>query len=191
MRLRLRSVVTFSSLAAFLTIAAHADTFTFHASGAGIVSSGTLVAVADSNLPNTYDIQTISGTFNGTAITGLLPCPAYDPASPCDNANPRNFSFDNLLYISSGQPYLDFNGIGFSVGNSGYQGNFFFDNTVGLPAFVPNVSGSYAFFDSNNANELLDSFTINSSAVPEPGSLILFGSGLLGVIGSMRRRFQS
>ncbi|HEY5328702.1 MAG TPA: PEP-CTERM sorting domain-containing protein [Acidobacteriaceae bacterium] len=191
MRLRLRSVATLSCLAAFLTIAAHAETFTFHASGAGIDSSGTLVAVLDSHLADTYDIQSISGTFNGTAITGLLPCPAFDPANPCANADPDNFFFDNLLYIADDQPYLDFNGIGFGVGTSGYEGNFFFDDSNEVSSFAPRASGSYAFFDSNNAKESLDSFTINSSTVPEPGSLILFGSGLLGVFGSMRRRLQS
>ena len=190
MRLRLGSIATLSCLTAFLTIAAHADTFTFHATGSGIDSSGTLVATLDSNLPpNTYDIQSISGTFNGILISGLLPCLAFDSGIACDNADPRSFSFDNLLYISSGQPFLDFSGIGFSVGTSGYQGNFFFDDGT-VPSFAPRARGSYAFFDSNNANGPLDSFTI-SSAVPEPGSLILFGSGLLGAFGAIRRRVNS
>ena len=190
MQLRLCSIVTLSSLAALLTIAAHADTFKFHASGDGIQSSGTLVAVADSTNPGTYDIQSISGTFNGVAITGLLPCPAFDQANPCDNANPRQFSFDNLLSVSSGQPYLDYDGIGFSVGTSGYQGNFFFDNQP-FPSLAPRLLGNYAFFDSNNASQLLDTFTISDASVPEPGSLILFGSGVLGLAGTIRRRIKT
>jgi PEP-CTERM motif len=182
MRLSLRSISTIS-LAAFITLAAHADTFTFQASGAGITSSGTIVAVADPTLANAFDVTSISGTFNGTAITSLLPCPAYDPNNQCNNANPRNFSFDNLIYIASGQPFLDGGGLGFGVGASGYQVNFFFDTST--------PPGNYAIFDNTNFTEPLSSFTVALATIPEPGSLILFGSGLLGVFGAMRRRFQS
>jgi hypothetical protein len=182
MRVSLRSISTIS-LAAFITLAAHADTFTFQATGAGINSSGTLVAVADPTLANAFDVTSISGTFNGTAITGPIPCPAFDPNNQCNNANPRNFSFDNLIYIASGQPFLDGGGLGFNVGTSGYQVNFFFDTST--------PPGNYAFFDSTNATEPLDSFTVALAAIPEPASLILFGSGLLGIFGSMRRRSQS
>ena len=168
-------------MAALLSIApaAHATTFTFTATGPGINSSGTLTVVADPTIANAFDVNGISGTFNGVAITGLLPCPAYDPANPCNNNTPRNFSFDNLLYNQI--PALDFNGIGFSIGTAGYQGNFFF-NANGDPA-------TYVFFDSNNNQVLLTSFT--ASPVPEPGSLVLLGSGIFGILTTVRRRIKT
>jgi hypothetical protein len=178
--MRLKLLLFIAALS--VSLVAHADEFNFTATGSGINSSGTIVAVADPTTANAFDVESISGTYNGSAIA-LLPCATYDPANSCDNTNPYNFYFDNLLYISAGQPFLDFSGIGFSVGTTGYESSFYYDNT--------DNPGTYRLFDNNNFTEPLDSFTVTPVAAPEPDTLILFGSGLLGMFGLIRRQLQS
>jgi len=83
------------------------------------------------------------------------------------------------------------------------QGNFidtisFTDNTSGNDVLValedttPGESISYITVSNDIGNQfMLDNLTVGStgtSATPEPGSLALFGSGLVGLAGMIRRR---
>jgi hypothetical protein len=189
MKLTLRSLFTVSCLAAFMTFgaAAHADTFTFAwestgQSGIG-TGAGTLTAVTDINIPNALDVTGISGTVDGSPIIGLLPCAAYDPGNPGSSSG-NSFFYDNLLYPGGtgafGITVLDFRGIGLDLGN-GVEGSYYASSSH-QTSFITNLP---------HDNGHLASFSI--TALPEPGSFILFGTGLLflGIAGAVRHRIKS
>jgi PEP-CTERM motif len=182
--MKLTSSLLIICLAIFATgtAAVHADTFAFTSTSVGTGNaSGILTAVADPTIANAFDVTGISGTVDGTSITGLLPCATYNPSDPCQSSG-NSFLYDNLLYPSGfpspGVTVLDFRGIGFAIGNGGLEGDFAAASTH-----------TYVF---NTNTQHPDDQTVDFSitAIPEPGSFILLGTGLLGIAGSVRRSIR-
>lgn len=153
-------------------VAAHAEDFDFTLSGPNDTGWGTLFT-SPSGTAGEYDVTGISGTVDGQSIS-ILPVGVYPPDDPPEN--------DNILYYPTGT-YVDVDGISFQLAD-GTDINLYYGTFFGAGPSYWLIEGT------SEAGYALDSFTVTpaASATPEPSSLILLGSGLLGMAGVLRRR---
>jgi hypothetical protein len=117
-----------------------------------------------------YQIVGISGTVDGSAITSLV-------------AQNGHYDNDNLLYYTNGaaSASIDADGISFVLASNEY-GYFFLDTSLS-----PAGDRELLFLTGEDAAISITPAS-SPSAVPEPGSLALLGTGVLGLLGTLRRR---
>ena len=162
----MKKLVILLSVVLAVAIAASADTFNFAYSGNGVAASGVITAEPVSG--NEFLMTGITGFYNSDAITGIIPCGA--PGTICDN---YGFLWDNLLFTD--EPHFDYYGLLFSTADSNIV-NVYVDGT------------RYINWDRSGGTDITSGFVTPTSATPEPSTLLLLGSGMIGLPGLIRRK---
>ena len=165
------AALVFSCL--ILVDSAAADSIPFSMSGSNPTSWSTsgVFAAAPAGA-GVWTVTGATGTFNGVSITGVWP-----------TSNSGNtFLFNNKYYWPG--PVFDIYGVVITLAD-GDLVNFCYDTGCGgasatYTAIQWDPSSGYTFYNASTS-----SFSI---PVPEASTLTLIGSGLLGLVGRMRRR---
>lgn len=165
---RIMAVALFCCVMVFVG-AANADQMSFAISGAGLDASGTFYGAPAA--PGQWLIDDAAGIFNGANIIGIWP-----------ESNSGNvFAFDNLYF--SPEPMVDWAGIVFKLDN-GDMVNLCYDSGCA------GAAGTYTAIVWDPVSGITD-LNVDTyqfgEPTPEPGTLILFGGGLIGLSRVARR----
>ncbi len=174
----------------------HADTYNFAIStgaankdpATSFIASGTLTGAVDPHNASALDITSITGAANGYSFLGVVDAGATNSTK---TATSNGFTFDNVLYTGTGANHADMNGFllqlnspsGVSLAHVFYTGSTPTD-PYEVDVVDPGETGALTPFAVQSF-----SITPSTSAVPEPSTIALLGTGILGLAGAFRRKF--
>lgn len=163
----MKTITTMAAgMLALFTTSASATTYVFGFAGTGQAATGTLTTDDVTIASRGYTAQTITGitgTYNGSAITGLMA---------------GLFGADNLYYLT-GPSFVDGSGVGFRTA-AGNQVNLFYQDSA--PSYRVNTLNPFGstFVTATSSRA--------TAPVPEPATWAMMMAGF-GVVGfAMRGR---
>jgi PEP-CTERM motif len=173
------------ALAVACAQSAKADTFSFSFTGFDFGGSGTFTATETGKIGNSsvYDVTGVSGSVSQlfwglpvstSNIVSLLPAGSFD-------GNDNELFDPGLLFglynfDQGGVSFLLANGFQVNLGDSGFL-------TVADEKKGKDDDAELASFEIKKIS--------STSPVPEPGTLALLGTGILGAAGAIRRRVMA
>jgi len=180
--------------------AAFATSFTFSYAGGTVTATGTLIGSLTSGGNcsqlggSCYNITSGNITVTGAPINGSGTLVANGNVPGFSTSPQGGFWYDNLFAPNAKSGLqMDWYGLLFVIGqgtNQSVEVNLW-DNSNSYQLTEGYAAGNYPY--NGSADLSGTSFTSSDPppSVPEPASLALIGSGLLGLMGAIRRKWMS
>lgn len=185
MKKLLSSLVVLAALAIAPALHATPITGQFSVTGSSVQDTGTQLIFN----PNTINVGA-SGTLSGDFLTLLTAGEAGVITSPINYASyvPGSAS----LVFGSGADLLTFRLDSISSSSSGNFGLFTGTGiiTTAVAGFDPTLANIFFSTQANGTVTFSATAVSTPSAVPEPSTLMLLGTGLIGAAGALKRRLS-